>query len=85
MNILEKMKFCFTKHYADKANKNIVKDIDIAKYNILEGNSDREYEKTGWIMDIGGHLGKLAYDDLFNLMYRFNLFVTVIMYRFNYI
>jgi hypothetical protein len=67
--ILEKMKFCFIKHYADKANKKIVKDIDIEKYKRLKGNSDIDYEKTEWLMDAGGHLGKLAYDDLFDLMY----------------
>jgi hypothetical protein len=68
-SILEKMKFCFTEHYAKKAKRIIVKDSDIQRYKSLKGNSDIEYEKTGWIMDIGGHLGKLAYDDLFHLMY----------------
>jgi len=67
--ILEKMNFCFTQYYAKKAEKIVVKDIDISKYNVLKGNSDREYEKNGWIMDIGGHLGELAYNDLFELMY----------------
>lgn len=67
--ILEKMKFSFTKYYADKAKKSIVKDIDIANYKRLKGNSDDEYAKSGWIMDVGGHLGDIAYNDLFNLMY----------------
>lgn len=67
-NILEKMTFSFTEYYAKKAEKMVVKDSDIHKYNILKGNSDEEYAKTGWIMDIGGHLGKLAYNDLFNLI-----------------
>jgi hypothetical protein len=68
-NILEKMKFCFTKYYATKAKKNIVKDVHIETFKKLKGNSDIEYEKSGWIMDVGGHLGKLAYDDLFDLIY----------------
>jgi hypothetical protein len=68
-SILEKMKFCFTNHYAKKANRMVVKDSDIQKYKAFEGNSDFEYKKTGWILDIGGHLGQLAYDDLFNLIY----------------
>ena len=67
-SILEKMTFCFTEYYAKKAEKIVVKDGDIPKYNTLIGNSDKEYAKTGWIMDIGGHLGKLAYNDLFNLI-----------------
>ena len=49
--------------------KDIVKDSKIEEYKSLNGNSDEEYEKTGWIMDVGGHLGKLAYEDLFNKMY----------------
>lgn len=67
--ILEKMKFSFTEYYANKAKKIVVKDKDIQRNKILKGNSDAEYVKTGWIADIGGHLGKLAYDDLFTIMY----------------
>lgn len=68
-NILQKMSFCFTEYYAKKAEKIVVKDSDITKYKSINGNGDEEYEKTGWIMDIGGHLGPLAYDDLLNLIY----------------
>jgi len=50
-------------HYIIFLNKKI------EEYKSLNGNSDEEYEKTGWIMDVGGHLGKLAYEDLFNKMY----------------
>jgi len=63
------MSFSFTEYYAKKAEKDIVKDSKIEEYKYLNGNSDEEYEKTGWIMDVGGHLGKLAYEDLFNKMY----------------
>jgi len=68
-DILTKMSFSFTEYYAKKAEKDIVKDSKIEEYKSLNGNSDEEYEKTGWIMDVGGHLGKLAYEDLFNKMY----------------
>lgn len=68
-NILEKMKFSFTEYYAEKAFKIVVKDIDIKKYKSLNGNSDEEYEKTGWVSDIGGHLGPLGYEHLLNLIY----------------
>ena len=63
------MKFCFTEHYANKANRNVVKDTDIAEYKLLKGNSDNEYRKSGWILDVGGHLSAIAYNDLFDLMY----------------
>jgi hypothetical protein len=67
--ILQKMSFCFTEYYAKKAEKTVVKDIDIEKYKSFKGNSDFEYEKTGWLSDCGGHLGELGYQHLFDLMY----------------
>jgi hypothetical protein len=67
-DILKKMSFCFTEYYAKKAEKTIVKDLKIHEFKSLSGNSDKEYEKTGWIMDVGGHLGELAYNDLLNLI-----------------
>lgn len=67
--ILEKMSFSFTEYYGKKAEKIVVKDSKIHEYKSLTENNDGEYEKTGWVMDIGGHLGELAYEDLFNKMY----------------
>lgn len=69
--ILQKMQFSFTEYYAKKVSKPIVKDIDINSFKSLEGNSDDEYELAGngWIRDVGGHLGYLAFYDLFQLMY----------------
>lgn len=63
-SILEKMQFSFTEYYAKKALKPIVKDINIRAFKSLDGNSDREYETTQWIKDVGGHLGILAFKDL---------------------
>jgi hypothetical protein len=68
-NIVEKMSFCFTEYYAKKAEKTIVKDLKIHEFKSLSGNSDIEYAKTGWLADCGGHPGKLAYQDLFHLIY----------------
>lgn len=62
-DILEKMKFSFIEHYGKKAGKIVVKDLDIHKYKFLEDNNNK------WVVDIGGHLGESAYDDLFKLIY----------------
>lgn len=67
--ILQKMSFCFTEYYAKKAEKIVVKDVHIENYKQLEGNSDNDYEKTGWLSDIGGHLGNLGYEHLFDLIH----------------
>ena len=67
--ILQKMSFSFTEYYAKKAEKIVVKDSEIRKYKLLKENSDEEYRKTGWVDDIGGHLGRLGYKDLFKIMH----------------
>ncbi len=70
-DILKKMQFSFTEHYAKKSTKPIVKDSKIEKFKSLKGNSDEEYEifGNGWILDVGGHLGNLAFEDLNNVIY----------------
>lgn len=65
-DILNKMKFSFTKYYSEKSTKSIVKDAEIEDYKKLKGNSDSDYMKTGWIIDVGGHLGRFAFNDLFH-------------------
>ncbi len=54
-----------------RSAKPIVKDSKIEKFKSLKGNSDEEYEifGNGWILDVGGHLGNLAFEDLNNVIY----------------
>ena len=67
-DILQKMKFSFIEYYVKKINKKFLKDSDIHEYNKLNGSIE-EYERGGWIIDMGGHLGRMGYDDLFDKIY----------------